>query len=82
MDEKQGRTDLPPVLTTEQAAELLGLSPFTIREYARTGKIPAKKVGKAWRFSRDALIRWLETPEKPDVSEFAKPEFLDKLWGR
>lgn len=82
MDEKQNRNELPPVLTTEQVAQLLGLSAFTIREYARAGKIPAKKVGKAWRFSRGALIRWLETPEEPDVSEFAKPEFLDKLWGR
>lgn len=54
--------DLPPVLTTEQAAALLGLSPYTVREFAREGKIPGRKVGQTWRFSRDGLIRWLETP--------------------
>jgi len=54
-----------PVLTVEEAAELLRLSAYTVRELARTGKIPARKVGKEWRFSREGLMRWLEGHDEP-----------------
>lgn len=47
------------VLNAEEAAELLGVSAWTVREQARTGGIPARKVGKEWRFSRTALLEWL-----------------------
>jgi excisionase family DNA binding protein len=51
------------VLTSDEAADLLGLSVFTVRDLARLGRIPARKVGKAWRFSRPGLMRWLENQE-------------------
>ena len=38
------------VLTTEEAAEFLKLTPFTVRDYARRRILPARKVGKGWRF--------------------------------
>jgi excisionase family DNA binding protein len=50
------------VLNSDEAAAFLGLSVFTVREFARQGKIPARKVGKEWRFSRPGLMRWLENP--------------------
>lgn len=62
------------VLNTEEAAELLGLSPYTIREFAREGRIPGRKIGKEWRFSREALIRWVETPELETASNQARRE--------
>jgi excisionase family DNA binding protein len=50
--------DRPPdVLTVTEPAELLRMSPEQIRDLARRGKIPAGKVGEAWRFSRRALLR-------------------------
>jgi len=58
-----------PVLNVEEAAELLRLSPYTVRELARTGKIPARKVGKEWRFSREALLRWLEGNDEPQEND-------------
>ena len=48
------------VLNVEQAAEFLGFSPYTVREKAREGEIPGRKVGREWRFSRQVLLRWLE----------------------
>lgn len=48
------------VLTVKEAAALLRISAYTVRELARTGKIPARKVGKEWRFTRESLMRWLE----------------------
>lgn len=56
------------VLTTEEAAEFLSLRPFTIRVYAKRGIIPAKKVGKEWRFYKPDLIAWLRAPGPADAS--------------
>ncbi len=39
-----------PLWTVEDAAAYLRLAEETIRTMARTGKIPAIKVGKGWRF--------------------------------
>lgn len=46
-------------LTTEAAAELLGLHPKTTARLARTGEIPATRLGNAWRFRRDDVEAYL-----------------------
>ena len=48
------------VLTTKEAAAFLRAHVETIRRLARRRQIPAFKVGKDWRFHRDALRRWYE----------------------
>jgi nitrogen PTS system EIIA component len=53
------------VLTTEEAAEFLKLTPFTVRDYARRGILPSRKVGKAWRFYKPDLLAWLRNYETP-----------------
>ncbi len=50
------------ILTVDGAAELLGVSAYTIREMAKRGDIPARKVGKGWRFSREALVGMIRNP--------------------
>jgi len=40
------------ILTTEEAAQYLRTSPDTIKRLARTGRIPAVKFGRAWRFRK------------------------------
>ncbi len=49
------------ILTTREAADLLRAHVETVRRLARRGEIPAYKIGKDWRFRRDALLRWTET---------------------
>lgn len=56
------------VLNSEEAAEFLGFSAFTIREYAKKGIIPAKKIGKEWRFYKPELVAWL-TGKDPTATE-------------
>ena len=53
------------VLNVDQAAEFLGFHPYTVREKARLGEIPGRKVGREWRFSRRALLDWLREDEAP-----------------
>jgi len=51
------------VLTAAEAAEILRLHVITLRELARQGRVPARKVGREWRFVRSQLERWLEGQE-------------------
>lgn len=46
-------------LNPEQVAELLGLSAYTVRAYARQGVLPGHKVGRSWRFSRADVEDWV-----------------------
>ena len=48
-------------MTTQEAAQLLNAHVETIRRLARRGEIPSFKIGKDWRFRREALLRWTET---------------------
>ncbi len=45
----------------DETAELLGIHSETLRRFARQSKIPALKVGRAWRFSRERMNEWVET---------------------
>jgi len=56
--------DPPEVMDPEQAAEFLQIEPATVIEMAEADKLPGRKLGKHWRFSRAALVAWLSTPEK------------------
>ena len=47
------------VLTLEQLAELLQLDEKTVAQLARRGEIPGRKLGREWRFSREAVLEWL-----------------------
>lgn len=49
------------VLNAKEAADFLRAHVETIRRLARKGDIPAYKIGKDWRFRRDALMDWSET---------------------
>jgi PTS system nitrogen regulatory IIA component len=53
------------VLTTEEAAMFLKLTPFTVRDYARRGILPARKAGKGWRFYKPDLLAWLRDYKTP-----------------
>jgi Helix-turn-helix domain len=48
------------VLTLEQAAVLLQVEPAALRNLAERGDVPAREIAGEWRFSRRAVLRWLE----------------------
>ena len=47
------------ILDIEQAAALLGVSVKTFNKVLHTEDIPARKIGREWKFSRRALIEWV-----------------------
>lgn len=44
-----------------ELAEYLRISVHTVYRLAEQGRLPGRKVGKRWRFHRDAIIAWLAT---------------------
>ncbi len=66
------------VLTMMEASRFIRVSEKTLGIMARDGRIPAKKVGREWRFLRPALEEWLKgTPQTGRVAEVH--ELLTKL---
>ena len=61
--------DAKEILTTDETAEFLSLTPYTVREYAKNGIIPARKVGKSWRFVKADLLAWLRGKGQPIQGE-------------
>ena len=48
------------VVTAKEAAAYLRIARATLYRLAAKGQIPAVKVGRVWRFSRQLLDEWLE----------------------
>ncbi len=46
------------IMTLEEVAEYLRLTPQTIYTWAQEKKIPAVKLGKEWRFRRSLIDKW------------------------
>jgi len=49
-----------PLLDVNQAARLLRMHPKTLLKRARSGEIPATRVGRNWRFRASILNDWFE----------------------
>lgn len=47
------------ILTLEEASRLFHVSTKTFLKLLREEEIPARKVGREWRFSKDALLKWV-----------------------
>lgn len=60
--------DTVSVLTAEEAAALLRVSPKTLLGLARDGELPGTKVGRAWRFLRADLINYVHGHERREMS--------------
>jgi excisionase family DNA binding protein len=78
------------ILNLSQASEFLGISEKTLIKLLREEHIPARKIGREWRFSREALVRWLAAGDSTDyinqnerymVSEDTPGKSLDLLDG-
>lgn len=48
------------MLDLDEAAALLRVKPEVVRKLVQAQRIPARRVGDVWRFSRAALLEWLK----------------------
>lgn len=52
-------------INIDDVSEYFGVKPATIREWIRNGKgLPAKKIGKAWKFKYSELEEWANKQKK------------------
>jgi excisionase family DNA binding protein len=56
---------MEPLLSVQQAARLLGLSPRTIYNFAGQQRIPVQRVGRRVMFRPSALEAWLNEQSEP-----------------
>ncbi len=49
-------------ISIDEAAEYLGIKTVTLRNWIKTNdSLPAKKVGKMWKFKRSELDTWINS---------------------
>lgn len=51
-------------MTIDELSAYLKVAKSTLYKLAQEGRVPGQKVGKHWRFSKDAIDRWLSTNEQ------------------
>jgi excisionase family DNA binding protein len=58
----------PEILTPLEAAEFLRVPLLTVQRQAKAGRLPGRRIGKEWRFSRTVLIEWMASgPDRHDL---------------
>ena len=57
--------DPPKVMTIDELAAYLQVAKSTLYKLAQEGKVPGQKVGKHWRFSREAIDEWIANRDQP-----------------
>jgi excisionase family DNA binding protein len=72
------------ILTMEEAAEFFGVSIKTFIKLLKEEKVPGRKIGREWRFSRQALIEWLAMGDSQaysarEASEVETKEFFNEV---
>lgn len=54
------------ILNIDEAAQLLGVSVKTFNKVLHTQNLPARKIGREWKFSRRHLIEWVGSGDSAD----------------
>ena len=63
---------MPEIMTTREMAEYLRLHQITICKFAAEGKIPAVRVGRVWRFDKEAIDKWISEGQSKNVAKRRK----------
>jgi len=67
------------IMTTQELAAYLRLHEITICKYAGEGMIPGMRIGRAWRFDKAEIDKWLdESHTKPKGRKKPKPRGKSK----
>jgi excisionase family DNA binding protein len=67
------------ILTVAETAKLLKVNDDTVRRLARTDKIPARKIGKSWRFWQENIENWVRSQEDHACSSSESGASITKL---
>ncbi|MFB0537029.1 MAG: helix-turn-helix domain-containing protein [Anaerolineae bacterium] len=62
-------TEEQSFLTPQEVSELLRVSVQTVRRWIKEGRLPAYKVGRAWRIGKVDLDKWLNRQRTPKAGD-------------
>ncbi len=57
------------IMTTEEAAEVLGVHIATVRRWLNSGELPGYNTPAGWRITRDNVQSWLDKYRKPPAAQ-------------
>jgi excisionase family DNA binding protein len=77
-----GLTSEDPLLTPEQVAVRLQISPFTLMHWLRTGRLPGVKLAKFWRVRASALEAFLQGPQPKGSTRAGTVEAGMRRWAQ
>ncbi len=60
---------LPLVMTAQEVADFLRVSYKSVLNLAKVGNIPAFQIAGQWRFSRSAILKWIEDQSWVDYTD-------------
>lgn len=56
----------PDILDVESTAKFLAVSKDTVYSLFQKGEMPGRKVGRKWKTTKSAVLRWLENTTTED----------------
>ncbi len=59
------------MLDVNGIAALLGISADTVYDLLKSGELPGRKVGRTWRTTRSAVMRWMEESVQAETAQRA-----------
>lgn len=66
------------ILTPQEAADFLRVPLLTVQRQAKSGRLPGRRVGKEWRFSRTMLREWVASgPDRYDLELYDRKARAD-----
>ena len=60
---------MPEIMTTKEVAKYLRLHEITVCKHAAEGKMPAVRIGRVWRFDKEAIDKWISEGHSKSVSK-------------
>jgi excisionase family DNA binding protein len=70
------------ILTPQEAADFLRVPLLTVQRQAKAGRLPGRRVGKEWRFSRSMLREWVAPgPDQHDLELYDRRARADTESG-
>ncbi len=57
------------ILTIAELSDYLRISRSTLYKLAQEGRVPCQKVGRHWRFRKEAIDRWLGQGGANDMAD-------------
>ena len=55
---------MPEIVTTKELTKYLRLHEIAICKHVAESKIPAVRVGRVWRFHKEAIDKWISEGDK------------------